>query len=261
MAYIGNTPGVSSQRTVQREVIAGSPKSAFIVTSGYSLGYVDVFVNGSQLDEADFTAADGVTVTLAQAAAVGDIVRIIAWLPRGLSDGYLKSETDALLLTKAPLASPTFTGLVTTAGQIKFPATQNASSDANTLDDYEEGTFTPSITGTTSAGVGTYQTRSGKYVKVGRAVTITITLQWSAHTGTGNMLVTGLPFTADASAGVSIRSDAIGMSANSYMTSSIEDGTTYILMVQTVTGTTNGNNIPMDSTGFLIIGASYIAIA
>ena len=95
MAYIGNTPGVSSQRFVQRETVSGSAKSLFVVSSGYSLGYVDVFVNGAQLDESDFTATDGVSVTLAVAAQVGDIVRIIAWLPRGLSDGYLKSEADA----------------------------------------------------------------------------------------------------------------------------------------------------------------------
>jgi hypothetical protein len=110
MSTIGNTPGVSSQRFVQREVIAGSSKAAFVVTTGYSLGYVDVQLNGSQLDEGDFTAADGVNVILAQAAVVGDVVRIIAWLPRGLSDGYLKSEADAAFLTKL---NPSYTGTLT----------------------------------------------------------------------------------------------------------------------------------------------------
>lgn len=147
MAYIGNTPGVSSQRYVQREVIAGSPKSAFIVTSGYSLGYVDVIVNGSQLDEADFTAADGVTVTLAQAAAVGDIVRIIAWLPRGLSDGYLKSEVDAKFVD---VAGDTMTGaLAAVAGSASAPGLA-ISGDANT------GLYSPGADqiGLASGGLG-----------------------------------------------------------------------------------------------------------
>jgi len=44
------------------------------------------------------------------------------------------------------IASPIITGTMNLAGgQIKFPATQNSSADANTLDDYEEGTWTPTL--------------------------------------------------------------------------------------------------------------------
>lgn len=105
MSYIGNTPGVSSQRVTTEEVVTGSPKSVFTPISGYTLGYVDVLVNGVEVDTADFTASDGVTVTLGTAAAVGDTVKIKAWLPRGLSDGYLKTETDALLAAKLSTAA------------------------------------------------------------------------------------------------------------------------------------------------------------
>jgi hypothetical protein len=51
------------------------------------------------------------------------------------------------------------------AGQIQFPATQNASSNANTLDDYEEGTYTPTFASmTVNSGTAVY---SGKYTKIG----------------------------------------------------------------------------------------------
>lgn len=80
-------------------------------------------------------------------------------------------------------------------GQLKFPAAQNASADANTLDDYEEGTFTPTIAGFTTPGTGTYTTQQGTYTKVGNAVHFTTTLIWTAHTGTGATVVAGLPFT------------------------------------------------------------------
>jgi hypothetical protein len=85
----------------------------------------------------------------------------------------------------------------TSGSGISFPATQSASSDANTLDDYEEGTFTPTIIGTTAAGVGTYDVQIGRYTKIGNRVLIQINLIWTAHTGTGNMRISGLPFTTN----------------------------------------------------------------
>ena len=49
---------------------------------------------------------------------------------------------------------------------VTFPATQSASTSANTLDDYEEGTFSPTIEGWT----GTYSTQFGVYTKIGNLV-------------------------------------------------------------------------------------------
>jgi len=79
------------------------------------------------------------------------------------------------------------------AGQIKFPATQNASADANTLDDYEEGTFTPSL-----GGSATYTTQTGIYTKIGRSVYFQIRLTVNTI-GTGSTTtISGLPFAASA---------------------------------------------------------------
>lgn len=63
------------------------------------------------------------------------------------------------------------------------------------LDFYLEGTFTPVLEGTTSAGVGTYTTQLGAFTRIGNRVFFTINLAWTAHTGTGDMLVSGLPYT------------------------------------------------------------------
>jgi len=83
----------------------------------------------------------------------------------------------------------------TTSGAgITFPATQSASSDANTLDDYEEGTFTASLTPLTS-GTITLSASTCSYVKIGRSVTINGTLNTSAvSTPTGRLRLGGLPF-------------------------------------------------------------------
>ena len=78
-------------------------------------------------------------------------------------------------------------------GQIKFPATQNASSDANTLDDYEEGTWTPTVVPQT--GSLTAYTATAIYTKIGRQVflqgKITIT---TAGTATGVAAIGAIPF-------------------------------------------------------------------
>jgi len=70
---------------------------------------------------------------------------------------------------------------------------------ANLLDDYEEGTFTPTIIGTSSTGTftpnGSY-TR-GRYTKVGRVVNIYFGLVYSSFTGTGNIKLGGLPFASE----------------------------------------------------------------
>jgi hypothetical protein len=111
--------------------------------------------------------------------------------------------------TVALTASPTFTGQATiptinlTGGQIVFPATQSASANANTLDDYEEGTWTPVFVGSTTAGSCTYNTgvTNGAYVKIGQLVYATFSIvATSTHSGTGALLLNGLPFATSSAA-------------------------------------------------------------
>jgi hypothetical protein len=83
------------------------------------------------------------------------------------------------------------------SGQLRFPAAQAASADPNTLDDYEEGSYTPTVT----AGSGTFTSVAGAayYTKVGRKVTlsfhVTITTNGTAASG----VAVSLPFTSAAS--------------------------------------------------------------
>lgn len=91
--------------------------------------------------------------------------------------------------------TPSFETLLTipNTGGIKLPNKEIA--EATTLDWYEEGTFTPTIVGATTAGVGTYTKQTGTYTRIGNTVKIRIEITWSAHTGTGNMRLAGLPYT------------------------------------------------------------------
>ena len=112
----------------------------------------------------------------------------------------LPATTGTVALT----ASPTFTGQATiptinlTGGQITFPATQSASADANTLDEYEEGTFTPVVTGTSIV----HNIQSGSYVKIGQFVWCQLHVRITS--GTPNGQVSGLPFVPDTTASSSV---------------------------------------------------------
>jgi hypothetical protein len=94
------------------------------------------------------------------------------------------------------LGNVTVSNLITANGGIKFPATQVASADVNTLDDYEEGTWTPGLEfGSASAGM-TFLLQTGRYVKIGRAVYAGFSLELSNKgSSTGASRITGLPFT------------------------------------------------------------------
>jgi len=83
---------------------------------------------------------------------------------------------------------------------ITFPATQVASANANTLDDYEEGTWTPTLTFVTPGTLAvTYSQQTGNYTRVGNLVTaryaITINIGGLViGTASGGLNITGLPF-------------------------------------------------------------------
>ena len=82
----------------------------------------------------------------------------------------------------------------TSGAGITFPASQSASTDANTLDDYEEGTWTPNV-----GGNATYSIQLGTYVKVGKLVTVNFDMAITTI-GTGSQTkIFGFPFTSSSS--------------------------------------------------------------
>lgn len=81
----------------------------------------------------------------------------------------------------------------TSGAGVTFPATQSASSDSNTLDDYEEGTFAVAIT--PSSGSVTMNYTVLQYTKIGRIVTITGECNaLSVGTPSGSVTIGNLPF-------------------------------------------------------------------
>ena len=148
---------------------------------------------------------------------------------------------------------------------ITFPATQSASSDANTLDDYEEGTWTPTLT---FAGVTTgitYSTQNGSYTKVGRLVSLRAVISLSNKgSASGPAYITGVPFTpADAtSAGRTTGSIYMGAGtglANLFLQPLIISETSNKIDLNTFNGTADGNiaNTNFTNTSYIVIQFSY----
>lgn len=81
---------------------------------------------------------------------------------------------------------------------VSFPATQVASSDPNTLDDYEEGAWTP----TDGSGAGlTLTVNAARYTKVGGLVVVECFVTYPATASGASAAISGLPFAA---AGVTV---------------------------------------------------------
>jgi hypothetical protein len=157
------------------------------------------------------------------------------------------------------ITSDAYVRLASGTGGIQFNGDTAA---ANALDDYEEGTFTPVIQGSTSIGTGTYTAQSGFYTKVGRVVHITIRLTWTAHTGTGNISMGGLPFASTSTSTARFTfanfNSEIALTANNILQVILADNSTNPQMQQVPVGGGTSASIPMDTAGAIVTTGSYI---
>jgi hypothetical protein len=137
--------------------------------------------------------------------------------------------------------------------------THDTSTLTFTSDGYVEGTFTPVLVGTTSAGTGTYSKQLGRYTRVGNRCMFTLRLDWSAHTGTGNMQVQGLPFQSDSTANnnptFSIWADSLTYGAGTLSCWMVSGGSTINLSL--VSSGAAAPGVAMDTTGAIFITGSY----
>lgn len=136
---------------------------------------------------------------------------------------------------------------------VSFPATQSASTDPNTMDDYEEGTWTPSLGGNT-----TYTTQTGTYTKIGRMVFIQANLVINVL-GTGSLTtVSGLPFVNAVANAVPISVDSTASLATSVVSISaqvVNANTTVTFHSRTAASTGDAvNNVFGNSTAINFSG-------
>jgi hypothetical protein len=96
--------------------------------------------------------------------------------------------------------------------------------------------------------------QTGTYVKIGRTVFVDLSVVWSAHTGTGNILVGGLPFTSAASTPCSINGNNLTFS--NQLTASFVAGAA---QARPLTHTTGGTLalVAMDTSAEIRLAGTY----
>lgn len=157
---------------------------------------------------------------------------------------------------------PFAVGLSTNAG-VKFPGTQVAVADVNTLDDYEEGTFTPAIAfGGAAVGV-TYASQVGFYTKIGNRVLFNFYIELTSNgSSVGTFSFSGLPFTAknttNAYAPFSIYGAGLsGMSGS--LQGYVTPNATAIVVTYLGTGSVSGlDDTKVSDTASFIVGGQYM---
>lgn len=210
-ATFSSTVGVTGAITAAAASFSGA-----VTVSGISASQA-VFTNGSKVLASNAITGTGNVVMSASPTLTGTIAGAALTLstPLVVSSGGtgLGTLTNKSVLvgagtgTVASVAPGSSGNVLTSDGtdwassaaaaatSVAFPATQVASGDANTLDDYEEGTWTPVLGGTSESGQSYSGDTGGRYVKIGTLVLCGFFLTMTTEgTISGNGQLKGLPF-------------------------------------------------------------------
>jgi hypothetical protein len=137
-----------------------------------------------------------------------------------------------------------------------------SSSESTVLDWYEEGTFAPVVVGVTTPGTGTYSpTPDGFFTRIGNRVHFNLRITWSAHTGTGKMRISGLPYTPAGTRNDSIVSVmADGITYSNQLVGVIYTGADQIRFYQQATGAAigSGTELDIDTAGTMYVSGTYM---
>ena len=238
--FVGNVrQDPNSAYTVSGTTLAftGAPPSGtnniYVVHQAKSVGTIgipDDTVNsqtdiGADIADADlFLIDDGAGGTLRKTAAsriktyaggaalddvsTGDAASTLATSAGNITIDAQGSDTDVIIKgtdggsdITALTIDMSDGGILQTRAGVGFPATQVASTGANVLDEYEEGTFTPGVA-PASGSFSATGTQAGYYTKIGKMVHIQISSTiTTAGSASGTTTLSSLPF-ASASTGV-----------------------------------------------------------
>ncbi len=114
---------------------------------------------------------------------------------------------------------------------------------------FAEGTFVPTVIGTSTAGTASYSNQVGRYTRINNRVFITLVLTWTGGTGTGNLKITGLPFTVQYTAGIAGYFDGLVAGAGNVLLSYVESSSANIDFVAFSQTTGSSASLAYDGTG------------
>ncbi len=217
MPYIGNKPGAKYASLTRQTFSSPTGTSHTLSQTVTNSDDLLLYINNVKQNPADYTAS-GTTLTTASLAGgtemyclyYGKTTETVAPPASSVGDSHIVDVASSKLTgtiadARFPATLPASSGANLTnlpahTGNVAFPATQVASADANTLDDYEEGTFTLALASHTATGSGqSYSSNTGTYTKIGRLVLCAgyFDPSSSGDLDTGhNTKLTGFPFTS-----------------------------------------------------------------
>jgi hypothetical protein len=192
----GTAPIIFAQNRIEvaRFYTAGgiginAPSQSLFTGAGFPIlcGLTDSGGRGIRIGTSDYNNTNtGSFLQLEFAAGTGNTSVILkAFTAGGTAAGTIALNSNGGTVSVGGLVDAS----AAAAGQFKFPSSQNASANANTLDDYSEGTWTPSV-----GGSATYIAQTGTYTKIGRLVFVRASITINAIGSGSNVNITGLPF-------------------------------------------------------------------
>ena len=100
--YIGRAPGDSSV-VVSRQIFSPTGVTTdFTFASGYTVGYLDLYLNGARLIEGpDYAATDGATISLISPATNGDVLEGVAYKAFNLANDRVGIQSAGVLIGQA----------------------------------------------------------------------------------------------------------------------------------------------------------------
>jgi len=242
LALLGSTSGSVS---LTAPAVAG--------TQSYTLPTAVPASNGYALT----STTAGVMSWAAAGGSPGGSTTQIQYNNAGAFGGISGFTTDGTRVTASTTIGVGGATPSTSGSGITFPATASISSNANTLDDYEEGTWTPAVTfGGGSTGI-TYSSQAGTYTKIGNTVRLGILIDLSSKgSSTGRLAISGVPFTTSQSGTpVSVWCDKVTVTGTiqPYLYS---DNNIYFLYLSSGTAT-NVTNAEVVNTSSLYVSVVY----
>lgn len=244
------------------ELVTQSALNAGVAVNVLHLGFSTVSRNSFTDGSITASALQDLTITGTKIAnstitssklAAGTAIANIGYTPHNPTSNSTQSYAAAV----------TFSGAINTNGNIVFPGSANPSVDANTLDEYREGDFSPTLVPATIGGTPiSLSTTAGKYIKIGRLVRVSIRMVISSL-GVGNsgsLKIGGLPFTINNSGNVINEYSSILTTNTTSMTNPHVTTIPNTLTLQITTdGSTDATVSNLTGTSTLLINLTYIA--
>ena len=100
--YIGRQPSDSSVIVARQQYTPSGVTTDFTFSSGYTVGYIDAYLNGARLVEAtDYNATDGSTLSLTSAAQSGDVLELVAYKSFSVTDAVVGIQSAGSIISSS----------------------------------------------------------------------------------------------------------------------------------------------------------------